>query len=330
MMDIQTILGTDLGFYSTKVSDGQQIAIFESCVGYSAESMIGQHSPDMIFFQDGTAVGQAAIRYAKTPRIHTDDSWLTSPEITRLFQAGLSRVLEPALSLQKVFCVCALPISLYKFSKGDLEGHLSRVHHFEMSNGDHFLVEAQIREIPQAFACLCNEFLSHDGIPASKLALERVGVVDIGGRDLNLLISDSFRTVDGLSETFQLGCWGLIESVRSRLAEMFGRPSLSEYEAEKALRTGYLDHQGEESIVDDITGDEREKYLASIKTTIASLWGDEVNKLSKIFVTGGGSILIGEDLLDSYRQSTLVPDPVTANCNGAYKYGQFLARQEVD
>jgi hypothetical protein len=328
-MDIQTIVGADLGFYSTKVTDGQQTVVFESCVGYGAESMIGQQDNDMIFFQDGTAVGQAAIRYAKTLRRHTDDSWLTSPEITRLFQAGLSRILESQPSLQKAFCVCALPISLYKFSKGDLAGHLSRVHHFIMAEGSEFQVESQIREIPQAFACLCNEFLSHDGRPVSKLALERVGVVDIGGRDLNLLIADGFRTVDSRSETFQLGCWGLIESVRMRLADRFGRPSLSEYEAERALRSGHLAHCGEEVSVLDIIEEEREKYLASIKTTIASLWGDEVNRLSKIYVTGGGSILIGEALLDSYRQGSLVPDPVVANAIGAYKYARFLMNQEV-
>lgn len=321
-------VGADLGFFSTKFTSGaDSFASFDSVVGYGARSMMDE-SNDHLLFADGATVGQAAIRFATDLRRLKDDNWIQSPEISRLFRAGVASL--AGIDSTKLFCVTALPINLFKFSRGKLANHLDGTHEFSMACGRDVNFTARIKEIPQAFACLCDQFLTAHGLIYNKIALEKVGVIDIGGRDVNILVSDGFRTADALSDTYHDGVWTLVERLRGVLAADFDRPSLTEYETERALRSGVLAHQGDAVDISVAIDRMSTEYVAKIMARVRSLWGDELNSMKRIFLTGGGALLFGEKLLHELpRQTEIVADAIQSNANGACKYAKFLLARGV-
>jgi len=317
-------LGADLGFFQSKFTTGDLVETFQSVVGYAAGSMMSVSPSQSILFANGVAVGEAALQYAAPANIvaHSDDDWLNSKEITYLFQAGMASVFPANGVLRSIKVVCALPINLYKYSRGLLSEHLSQVHQFSLADGRDYMITAEVREIPQAYATLCGLFLNDAGMPVSKMAMEMVGVIDIGGRDLNLLISEGFRDNKNKSDTYHNGVWTLIDSLRVALTEEFGRPSLDKYETETALRSGQFWHGGRYHTITEMIAVHKAAFVSQIQAHVAGLWGDDVHRLKKIYITGGGALLIGEELRECYPQSEIIASPVLSNCAGAWKFAQ--------
>lgn len=315
-----TVIGCDFGNFSSKIVSDRAEASFLSVVGYDTDLMFDEFQTG-IMMGNGVSVGELALNNASQVMRHKDDEWISSPEIKILAEAGFSEVVTPDVA--KVAAVCAIPINLYKFRRGVLSAALTGKHHFLRIRGktnERYEMDVLIHELPQGLTVVFDQVLSASGNPESAIALEKVGCVDIGGRDLNILSANTLTPVEHESETIHGGCWNLIEAMRKDLSSSFDRPSLSEYEGESALRTGLFWNSGEWVDVSDMASRHKARFVESILTHVKRLWADP-ESFKRIFISGGGAELVGEALLDRMPNGHLVGKPVYSNARGAKKFG---------
>jgi hypothetical protein len=315
------IVGCDLGNFHSRFSDLDKTVSFQSVVSYGVELSTEDLRTTKTFdFVGGIRCGDISLPHIR----HKDDNWLESPEILLLFQMGLSELLTPDDEMQEVLAVCAIPYNLYKHSRGQLERHLSGNHSFLRRGAvcEHAL-HIKVLEKPQGLTTVYRELLNNEGKPFSTLAMDLVGVVDIGSRDVNILACKEFTVIDHMSETLHEGCWNLIDNIRKTLATKFNRPSLSEFEVENALRSGLFWDGSDYISLDEYADDHKAHFVQMILTAMQRLWPD-TQAFRRIYITGGGSLLVGKEIEFEFPQAHLCSEPVTSNVVGAAKFGRRL------
>ena len=308
------MIGCDLGNFNSRFSNLKESFSLQSVVSYGVERITEDlRTTQTIDFADGVRCGDVSIKHVR----HKDDAWIESSEILRLFYAGLSELIPESYDVQDVTAVCAIPLSLYRFSSGRLAKHLSGNHSFERlgSSVGHNLC-VKVVERPQGMTTLYKEFLNNEGEPSTPLALEQVAVIDIGSRDLNIIAAKEFQILPDKSETVHSGVWNLIEDVRNLLARAYNRPSLDEFEVEKSLRSGLFWDGSSYINIESITEDLIYNFTQMILANCLRLWPD-ISVFRRIYITGGGSLLVGEDLQNDFPQAQLCSDPVMSNTIGA-------------
>jgi hypothetical protein len=312
-------IGCDLGNFHSRFTNLQKDISFLSVVSYDVEHLTEDlRTSKTLDFHGGIRIGDPSLPHIR----HKDDSWLDSSEILHLFQMGLSELIPPDEDLQEVIAVCAIPFNLFRYSRGVLERHLSGNHSFaRLGAVCGYNLQVQIIEKPQGLTTIYRELLNNEGQPTSPLALEQVAVIDIGSRDVNIVACKEFQILPHLSETLHEGCWNLIEKARKTLSMAFNRPSLDEFEAEKSLRSGFFWAGSDYIPVDDFVEDHKQHFANAILTACKRLWPD-VSAFRRIYITGGGSLLIGEELEFEFPQAQLCSNPITSNATGAAKFAQ--------
>jgi hypothetical protein len=315
----QHCIGFDLGNFHSRATNLQKEFSCLSVVSYGVEHTTEDlRESKVLDFYGDIRVGDTSIPHVR----HKDDNWLESPEILYLFQMGLSELIPPDEDLQEVFAVCAIPYNLFRYSAGHLAKHLSGNHSFARRGAicEHNL-RVRVVEKPQGLTTLYRELLNNEGQPANLLSLEQVAVIDIGSRDVNIIACKEFQILPHMSETLHEGCWNLIEALRKSLSRAFNRPSLSEFEVEQALRTGLFWAGSDYIPIDEYVEDEKTRFIQKILTACQRLWPD-VNAFRRIYITGGGSLLIGKELEFEFAQAQLCSNPIFSNCTGAAKFAR--------
>lgn len=312
-------IGCDLGNLHSRGSNLHKQVCLKSVVSYGVEHLAEDLKESASFdFYGDIRIGDTSIPHIR----HKDDNWLESPEILLLFQMVLSELIPPDEDLQEVLAVCAIPFNLFRFAPGKLAKHLSGNHSFARRGAvcEHNL-RIRVIEKPQGLATLYQKFLNNEGNPTNPLALEQTAVIDIGSRDVNIVASKEFQVLAHMSETLHEGVWNLIENIRKALSRAFKRPSLSEFEVEQALRTGLFWAGNDYIPIDEIADEHKTRFTQMILTACERLWPD-VNAFRRIYITGGGSLLIGKELEFEFKQAELCSDPVFSNTIGAAKFAQ--------
>lgn len=312
-------IGCDLGNFHSRFSNLQKQVSFQSVVSYGVEHLTEDlRESKMYDFYGDIRVGDISIPHVR----HKDDNWLESPEILYLFQMGLSELIPPDEDLQEVLAVCAIPFNLFRYAPGKLTKHLSGNHSFARHGAvcEHNL-RVRVIEKPQGLTTLYREYLNNEGKPVSPLALEQVAVIDIGSRDVNIVAVKEFQVLPHMSETLHEGVWNLVENTRKTLAKAFKRPSLTEYEVETSLRSGLFWAGNDYISIDEFAEDHKTNFIRMILTACERLWPD-VNQFRRIYITGGGSLLVGKELEFEFAQAELCSEPVFSNTIGAAKYAR--------
>lgn len=323
-MDYKKI-GVDLGFSQSKFSTLSRETCFKSVVGWNFRSMMSDFGQDdIVFDQPDMIIGRGAITYADDEIRHEDDHWIESDEFKMLFLAGVSELYE---GNGNIYAVCTLPINLYKTSKGKVTENLEGTHMFTRFKREPQKISVKIREVPQAFATLCNEVLDDSGIPTSSLALKRIGVIDIGGKTTNFLLTERLRDIKHRSASLNKGCWHIVKQLQQVLMRELNRSTLSEYEVEEALFSSILEHNGKEQNIDEYRDPILQSFLRQLLPKIQQIWPD-FQGIHKIFLAGGGSYLFEAELCQRFQQAGLVSDPIHGNAKGAAKLAQRLKEEE--
>lgn len=313
-------IGIDLGFFQTKASDlSHQDVLFTSVVGTGFDSLIEQFNHQGIAFDNPKiVVGEEAIKYAKNIIRYKDDAWIESPACRQLFQAAMSELKQDSGIL---YVVVSLPISLYRTRREKLRQHLTGIHEFTRRDRTLQTIQIKLDILPQGVAALFDQTFDERGEPL-KEEFDRLGVIDIGGRNTNILLTDNLRDIEASTESINVGCWTMIEMLQKQLIQRFDRPSLSEYAVEKALRTDKFIHEGIPYTLSKLTTPIKTEVAESISSHIKRLWPD-IAGIQRIYLTGGGTKYVGETLCESFKQARIVSDPIFANARGAAKFARI-------
>lgn len=162
------------------------------------------------------------------------------------------------------------------------------------------------------------------GVPISNPSLfkdKTVGLLDIGGLNVNGTIIKNMKPVTGTHFTENLGSLIIMEKIRKELNIEIDGANIQEYQMDTILNKGYYlgDVDLSKEIINSLLTDHFKEIIQIAK---ANNWD---TKGLDIVVSGGGALDLGLSNIQSHMpQSVLSNDPVWDNCKGASMVGGML------
>lgn len=162
------------------------------------------------------------------------------------------------------------------------------------------------------------------GIPfnnISKFKNKTVGLLDIGGLNVNGVVINNMKPVKGTEFTINAGSLIVMEKIRKELNKEIKGANIQEYQMDTILKRGYysLEPEISKKIIQNTLSNH---FKEIIQTTKANNW--DIKGLD-IVVSGGGSLDLGMNNIKTHiPQATLSADPIWDNCIGGSKVGAMI------
>lgn len=281
------------------------------------------------------ADGQSLLRSLDTRM----DNYALSPLNRTLVNHALA---DCGLADTPIYLVTGLPVDQYyqngapntKMIDAKIDNLSKPVHRIGTGPGLATIVKQGV--VSEAIAAFYDALIQPDGsydAEVEKLIARRpVGVVDMGGKTLDIVvIAENVRSVySARSGTANIGVLELLDKVGERIKSEFqlNTNPPTPY-VEEACRTKKYELFGEEKDVSSIVEAACRDYLAHVQNYFVSKVGDG-SDLGAILFVGGGTALIRsalgiEAFASVYKGRRLIaPEPEYANARGMWKYGTFV------
>lgn len=321
-------IGIDLGYANVKIVWRGGEKQFPSIVGTpeeSAFSALGDAGSFSIEI-DGTTynVGDAAIEQSRFATRHENRAWFESIEYLVLFHAALAIIAD---SITDIHIVTGLPVAYYKADKEALRDRLKGVHHIKYNDKDVFTVNvSKCLVIPQVMGTLMSEVFSEEGkITNGKLATGHVGVIDIGGRTINILHSHHMGDIDPETVSITLGGWDAVRAMHPMIEIKCPDIGYTDHEVSQAIVDGHMKYRGEEVDLADEIAEVLNPMAREIIAKANEIWDGGGAKLDAILISGGGANLLGDQILNQlqHTQIKIVNNPVFSNAIGFYRHALY-------
>ncbi|RJX20164.1 MAG: ParM/StbA family protein [Desulforudis sp.] len=318
-------IAVDVGYSHVKaMSDGGAKASFPSVVAPGDESPLNglfgrgvEHRVSVrpFFSQKESArrhlVGEAALRVLsatatlsreKPPEIH-DVLLLTAAYLLGADCAELA---------------AGLPLAYYASQRDALRRRLEELSAW-VSVGDgpeRHITFSRVVVIPQGVGAA---FAANVNLPANGY----VGLLDIGCYTTDYLLfeprSGSLVPLPGAHGSFELGTHlvqrALAEAYQARTGAPLPPRRYGEVLFAAANGKSVL-YRGRPVELVDVLEEARERVARQIARTVAAEWGDRVDNLAVVTLTGGGALIFGDVLKQELGAVETVSDPVYANAAG--------------
>lgn len=319
-------VGLDIGYAATKAISGQRRAVFASAVGSPDRPSFSLNGEGAIWLlQPGPAlVGQEAVEQSRFLARREDRGWILSEEWYTLAMAALSEM-TVATAVDFVI-VAGLPSAFYSDKEAVVKRLLMPHTIKREGRPGQILRVVGCRVIPQAFGTLLSVCLDDNGrITDNVLATGNVGVIDVGGKTTNILAVHGLREVARETASVNVGAWDAVRALRSWLASHCPDLDLRDHEVAAAIQARSVKYFGEmvdlAYAVENALGPLAEAVIAQA----SQLWNGAA-RLDCILVAGGGAHLLGPYITKHFRHARLVPDPVTANALGFWRFAQRIGQ----
>lgn len=324
-------VGVDIGFYAVKAIGNGRRVYFPSFATRARRSLMSLNGSDRILLetQDGDfMMGLEAIRKGTGARKETSE-WIESPEYLMLFHGALSEITGATQAGATV--VTGLPLADVERDKGKLRGRLMGVHSFtrEGRRGQRVTVDA-VRVVPQGWgAVLALLFDARGNVVRGELTKQKVGVLDIGGHNVQYLAVDGLSDLPTESRSTERGAWNVMRATRDFLdAEHPGLSRLADHQVMTAAIAGEV-YDGKERV--DL-GPVIEPIIADIgqeiTDTAGQYWGPGASTFREIIVAGGGAYLWGEHIKAAFPQAVVLDSPEYGNAQGYHNFAAYLGQKE--
>ncbi len=332
-----SIIGIDIGFGYTKATDGTKETIFKSILGEATEiqfqdELFPRKKQEFLSISlDGKNyfVGDLAERQSNVRLFTLDQSQFIAQFARILALVSLGNLVE---NFENVSVITGLPVGYYKQFKDALATSMLGEHKFSFFKGNGEEVEknitvGKVRIIPQPYGSLLSIFLDEEGkVKNADFFKQKIGVIDIGFRTTDYIVSDKLQYSERGSKTTDNGISKAFSIIANKLREKSG-VNVEIFKLYDYLIKGSVKIKGKEY---DLTGI-REQVLQQLAAQIASdaerFWVDDWD-MDSILISGGGGALLEKYLRPLLPSSTLVFNPAEDgrffNVKGYLKYGKSI------
>lgn len=331
------VLGADIGFGYTKVTDGRQFQVFKSVVGEAAEPQFAEtllpsaamHPRHIEYGDQGYFVGELAETQSRGRGFTLDQTQFLAQYAKTLALAGLAPFAEHG---EPVRLVTGLPISFFRRHKDALTTLLQNRHNVTVvhANGERVektLLIERVRVIPQPFGSMFNLMLNDFGKPSSQRFLnEKIGIIDVGFRTADYTISDKTKFSERGSQSTDSGIAAAYTAIANLLQEKSG-VNIELYRLYEAINRGSIKIKGKRYDLNGVVEQAHNQLATRIATEVNRLWADDWD-LDAIVITGGGGSALAP-YLQPMLEGDVLPLPADQdarlnNVVGYGKYGQHL------
>lgn len=162
------------------------------------------------------------------------------------------------------------------------------------------------------------------GIPLNnipKFKNKTVGVLDIGGLNVNGMIFKNMKPVKGTEFTINAGSLVIMEKIRKELNKEIKDANIQEYQMDQIIKQGYYRVETEISkeIIQTTLSSHFKEIIQVAKATNWDMKGLD------IVIAGGGGLDLGIDNIQSHiPQAQLSNNPIWDSCIGGNKVGAMI------
>jgi len=325
------VTSADIGFNYVKglVSTSDRRAFFPSVVGEPfAEtfSMQGAKTARLTVTVDGQVypVGDTAMQQSKHAGGALNADWVLGQTWRVIFCAALSDLHKASV---ETCVVVGLPLEDYTALETRLTARLvGQQFTFKRNGGNHQAVT--IRDaicLTQPYGSLLDQAMDNGGhILSNPFATGLVGVCDLGGNTLNLLVCDALEERSQWTRGDGLGLLETLDDVARAMHQQYPGITPQAREVSAWLAAGAFSYRGDKHDIMPIAKPFLDPLLDRILDRLAEVWR-EPGRFDAVLLTGGASVVLGTILktrMDGvYPNVTVARDAQWANARGYLKFG---------
>jgi plasmid segregation protein ParM len=321
-------IGLDVGYSAVKAIAGDRRTSFPSVVGTPDQarfSVNGMAESIILREPDHVLVGDGAIRQSRHLKRREDRHWIAGLEWYHLV---LSALTELTASSVGAIIVTGLPVAFYN-DKDTVRDRLIGSHRVQRDGRNRQMFNVgDVRVIPQPFGVLLSQALNDSGrIVDTALATGRVGVIDIGGKTTNILSVDNLEEIGRETSSVSVGAWDVARAIKAHLTDECPDLDLRDHQVVKVIQERQVKYYGEPvslgTVVDEAVAPLAEQVIAEA----TQLWNGAAS-IDAVLITGGGALLMGDQIKAHFRHARVVSEPVWANALGFWRFAQRIAKNE--
>ena len=330
------IVGIDVGFGFTKAYNGTDSVIFKSIIGEAADiefnSLLGEESAssnlhvtlnDKTYFLGNYAELQSSIRDFTLEQDKFINDFV---KILAVTAAGMCCSGNEPLNV-----VSGLPVAFLKRDTGRFKEAVTGTHDliFHKENGEDVYKKVtidKIHMIPQPIGSIFNLIFDDTGNFADKkLAMQKIGVVDIGFKTTDFSIFDHLKYIQRGSSTMETGISKCFSVIANKLRQE-SNIDIELFRMFKFVSSGSIKIKGKEYNISNLKKRVYNHTASAISRDLSRLWEDDWD-MDSIILSGGGSNEIGEYLAPKI-EGNIIPIPKTVdarfnNVQGYLKFGRY-------
>lgn len=273
--------------------------------------------------------------------------WVTTPVYLMFWHAALSEM-SAACRPVEVQVVTGLPIDYFREQRDILAERIKGEHRVRRAwRGTQTFVVKDLMVLPELMGSLFCCMIDARGQERDNLAsMGHVGIVDVGGHNVNFMGVDSMVPRRDESRTTDAGCWQAVHLVREAIDRQYPGLNLHDHEVVKAMIARQVKWRRGEYDIGRLVDDAVVPLAEAINGVISQLWNG-ASRFDAILLTGGGALLTEPYILEQFKAgypsdfvqvfggNHLLPelaeligpvDPVFGNVEGMYRYGLNLWR----
>ena len=330
------ILGIDIGFGFTKVTNGKDFAIFKSVLGEATDIQfrmnIGASNlsknlhvtiDDKSYFVGDFAEQQSSVRY------FTMDKEKMLSEFVKVF--ALTSVGIFSKKYVPINIVTGLPVGFFSQYQHRfiqiLKGHHDIVYH--RADGTEISRKIHINEVfvlPQPIGSMFNLMMDEMGeITNRELNKQKVGVVDIGFRTTDYTILNQLQYVERGSSSLDIGISNSFALITNKLRQQTG-VNVELYRMYDAAEKGSIKIKGQEYDISNLRDQVYSHSAGTIANNINRLWAEDWD-IDAIILTGGGSKELAK-YIQPLIEGNVIPIDINSdarlnNVQGYFKFGTY-------
>lgn len=323
-------IGMNIGYAQTKgytkVDEATRRVLFASAVGTPDKAHFSLNGSEGIILTEpeNILVGEEAVLQSRFLNRREDRGFTQSSEWYTLFLAALSEI---TTGTPEAWIVTGLPVAFYQGDKETVKARIEGAHTFRREGRQQQTITVKKAiVIPEPFGTLFDVLWDDQGkITAGEIATGSVGVIDVGGKTTNLLSVTRVKEIGRETASVNAGGWDMVRAVRTWLETHCPKLDLRDHEIAQAIVTRNIKYYGQPVDLSEIVNQTAEKLAEQVIAQATQLWNGAAG-LDAVLITGGGALLLGEQIKadENFHHARIVPDPVMSNARGFWKYARHL------
>ena len=327
------LTAVDIGYNTCKaLAANGQVGFFPSVVGTPTRETFSieqaKKAKMVIALPDSTSwpVGETALKQSAYTTGRRDAGWVLETSWRILLYAALSELHKASIATR---IITGLPLEDYKTWADRLRKALIGEHTFKRNGSNWQTIKIEDAFIiTQPYGSLLDQAMTDTGkILSNAFSTGMVGVVDIGGNTLNLLVAHELEEIGQWTHGDGLGLLKALDAIARDIHAQCPGIQPKAPEVAQWLAVGTFPYQGHLVGIASIAQPHLDPLVTMILNRLSEVW-QEPGRFSATLLTGGGSLALGRALkakMDGiYPEVLIAKDAQFANVRGYLKLARDM------